>query len=199
MYRCPAPHGEGTVITNLMRERDANERECEPLHARRSTIDEPPRQEQRTDQRPERSNERGRATRFSDDWISTPAAGRRQDRTQETRLAAKAAPEPIGTAPSTLVASVVASAAVSTPLRAAEPAGGEGEKRVSKRVQQERDTDSRKIIQTELSKSLGMVDELRKRGETLVSGTPEHQRLQASLSRHSVDVEALKSELARMR
>jgi hypothetical protein len=182
MYRCPAPHGEGTVVTNLVRESDANERDCEALHARRSTIDEAPRSAQRR----ERLGDREQSNRFSDEWMAAPA----RPRPPASNVAVKGLPS---------ITQSTAPQPTATPLRSVEPGGPESEKRVSKRVQQERDTDSRKIIQTELSKSLGMVDELRKRVEVLVAGTPEHQRLQASLTRHSVDVDSLKNELARMR
>jgi hypothetical protein len=174
MYRCPAPHGEGSVITNLMRESDANERDCEPLQARRSSID--------VQQRPAAAGQKNRTAstgdRFTDDWVSS---------------APKASPN-------TSKTPTRATVAVSSPdLKPVDPGRADPERRISREAQRERDTDSRKIIQTELSKSQNMVDELRKQVAVLASGTPEHQRLQASLGRHTVDVDSLKSELARMR
>ena len=181
MYRCPAPHGEGSVITNLMRESDANERDCEPLQARRSSIDAPPRGE-RADGSRGKEGERDRSgnasNRFSDNWVSS---------------APKASPK-------TSKTPTRATVAVSSPdLKPVDPGRADPERRISREAQRERDTDSRKIIQTELSKSQNMVDELRKQVAVQASGTPEHQRLQASLGRHTVDVDSLKSELARMR
>lgn len=174
MYRCPAPHGESSVITNLMRESDANERDCEPLQARRSSID--------VQQRPAAAGQKNRTAsmgdRFSDDWVSS---------------APKASPK-------TSKTPTRATVAVSSPdLKPVDPGRADPERRISREAQRERDTDSRKIIQTELNKSQNMVEELRKLVAAQASGTPEHQRLQASLGRHTVDVDSLKNELARMR
>ena len=175
MYRCPAPHGEGSVITNFMREADANQRDCEPLQARRSSIDAPPRQAAAGDKN--RAPDTG--NRFSDDWVSTPPSS--------STKAVKKAPARTG----------VASAAPTG--RPANPNSADPERRISREAQRERDTDSRKILQTELSKSQNTVEELRKLVAVQASGTPEHLRLQASLGRHTVDVDSLKNELARMR
>ena len=41
LYRCPAPFGEGTVITNLVKEADAPSRSCAPLALRASALDAP--------------------------------------------------------------------------------------------------------------------------------------------------------------
>jgi hypothetical protein len=193
MYRCPAPHGEGSVITNLMREADANERDCEPLQARRSSIDAPPREDAaRTKNRaPEAANrkyqaeaanrknhEAEAANRFSDNWVSSaPKASPRTSKTPTRATVAVSSPD----------------------LKPVDPGRADPERRISREAQRERDTDSRKIIQTELSKSQNMVEELRKQVAVQANGTPEYQRLQASLGRHTVDVDSLKSELARMR
>jgi hypothetical protein len=200
MYRCPAPHGEGSVITNLMRESDANERECEPLQARRSSIDAPPREDaartkNRAPQTGNRKNQEAEAAnRFSDEWVSSATTASSNAHSKATT---KALTKATNTASKTPHRAVVA--ADSTDLKPVDPGRADPERRISREAQRERDTDSRKIIQTELSKSQNMVEELRKQVAVLGSGTPEHQRLLASLGRHSVDVDSLKSELARMR
>lgn len=179
MYSCPAPHGDGYVITNLMRDADAAERECEPLQGRRSSLDRPAR---RTP--PSTSTS---ADTFSDDWISAsprPAAARVQE---PGRSKPRAAP-------------------LETPREAVrevslitEPARGDSGRRIAKQTQSERDIDSRKIIESELNKEHAAVAELRKRIESIAKDSPERQRVQESLVRHTADVDSLKSELARMR
>ncbi len=169
LYRCPSPFAEGLVVTNIVNEVAATERGCEPLQQRRSVLDGPA---------PSAASLATHAAgRHVDEWMAAPPARAPGGLRAAPLRDAKAPAEPVPRAADT------------GDLRAEV-------KRVDTPTQRARDSDRKRILQSELDAELAAQQSLLSRA---ASGEPAQRQEQLARSqRHAANIDALRRELSRL-
>jgi hypothetical protein len=175
LYRCPSPFAEGLVVTNIVNELAATERGCEPLQQRRSALDGP------LPPTPPAPGSANAAGRHAEDWMAPARTGPRTDQQVGPRRGNRQAAKPL--------AEPVPTAADTGALRAEV-------KRVDTSTQRARDSDRKRILQSELEAELAAQQSLLSRAAS--SEPAQRQEQQARSQRHAANIDALRRELSRV-
>lgn len=187
LMRCPSPHGDGLVITNVLKESDAQDRGCEPLQARRSALDGPAsaaREPARQSVSPPPTSAR---SAFAESWT----APQRRSGGKPSAADASRDSDP------RLVRELrdMTAAAQSSPPAADDATS----RRVPTAVQRQRDSDRRSTLERELATESEAFQRARTQSLALAAGSAARTAADATVHRHAANLDALQREIARLR